>query len=483
VRPDVLLAKKYRDSPVFFAEHALGHRTWTKQRETLRAVRDHAKVAVRASHGVSKTFTAAEIVAWFLNCFPNSKVITTAPTWTQVAKLLWAEVNKIYATSRVQLEGECLTVEIKTKQADHYALGFSTDKPARAEGWHAPAILFVFDEAKGIPQWAWDSAKGAMTGGFCRWLVVSTTDGVQVGDQFHKIFSTENDWHKIHISAFDSPYVTGESFRSIEIPDPQRPDRFSVKYTPASDVTIQIATPDYIKACKDDWGEDSILYRTKVLGMIEDAGADSIIKLSQAQQMFKNGQDSAFDSAGAEELGVDVARGGTDDVVMYKRKGLKVTERRTIPPKAMPEKARLVYVAEEVEAFSGHNKKIRIKIDDTGLGGGVTDQLQAHGFTVVPVNFGGAAGDPDRYPNAPSEMWFEVGKIIHEISCPYSARLEAELVNRRSKGLDKKGRRVVESKDDYKERHSGKSPDEADGFLLAFYEPKTVEPNIRSLRS
>ena len=45
-----------------------------------------------------------------------------------------------------------------------------------------------------------------------------------------------------------------------------------------------------------------------------------------------------------------------------------------------------------------------------------------------------------------------------------------ELTTRRWK-MDSKGRRVVESKDDYKKR-GYRSPDKADGLLLAFYSPE-----------
>ncbi|GAF89267.1 unnamed protein product, partial [marine sediment metagenome] len=38
----------YVVDPVFFVHHALGHYTWSKQREILRAVRDHKFTAVRA---------------------------------------------------------------------------------------------------------------------------------------------------------------------------------------------------------------------------------------------------------------------------------------------------------------------------------------------------------------------------------------------------------------------------------------------------
>lgn len=465
------LMRQYRADPVFFVEHALGHPTWGKQRQMLQSIRDNEKTAVRASHGVSKTFTAAEGAIWFLNCIPNSKVITTAPTFTQMEKLLWSEINSGYAKSRIRLEGVCLTTEIKTGDPNHYAIGFSTDKPSRAEGWHAPAMLFIFDEAKGIPQWLWDSARGLLTGGFCRWLAVSTTDGVQVGEQYHKIFASENHgWNRIAISAYESPYVTGEKFQAIDIPDISRPDIFHRKYVDPRDVVIQIATPKYIQDCSQEWGEDSVLFLTKVRGEIVDAGADSIIKLSQVVKMFTNHSNPDFKAEGQEEAGVDVARGGTDDTVMFRRKGMKITGKKTLSSKQLPEKAKLVYIAEEVERFVGYDKKMRIKIDDTGVGGGVVDILQRKGYNVIPVNFGGLAKAPDSYPNTISEMWFEAGRIIQEVSCPPLSRLQAELVNRKMKPLDKKGRRVVESKDDYKAR-GFRSPDEADAFLLTLYDP------------
>ena len=470
---------EYRKDPSFFCEHALGHLTWSKQREILQSVRDNEKTAVRSSHGVSKTFSAAELVVWFLNCFDNSKVVTTAPTFTQMKMLLWSEINAIYARSRFVLEGECLMTEIKSDDADHYAIGFSTDKPARAEGWHAPAILFIFDEAKGIPQWLWDAVRGTMTGGLCRWLAISTTDGIQVGDQYWKIFQGDkSDWNRIHISAFESPYITGEKFRGIDVPDLMRPDRFKRIWVDPASLSIQIATPKYIDDGRREWGEDSVLYQTKVLGEIVDAGADSIIKLSQVSQMFANWDKPDFNTDGADEGGIDVARGGADDTVFKHRKGMKLIDSKTISTANLPEKAKLVFIADEAERFFAYNKKALIKVDDTGVGGGVTDILQAKGYSIIPVNFGGEAGDPDKYPNVASEMWFEVGKIIQEIACPNNDRLMTELVNRRSKGLDKKGRRIIESKDDYKAR-GFRSPDEADAFLLAFYNPfGSVRPRI-----
>jgi len=466
------LGRECRDNPVFFVEWALGHKTWHKQREILNSVAQNKHTAVRACHGSSKTFTAAEIAVWFLNAFANSKVITTAPTHSQMKNLLWAEISQIYQNSRIQLEGECLTTMIKTDRADHYAIGFSTDKPARAEGWHAPALLFIFDEAKGIEQWQWESTRGLMTGGFCRWLVISTTDGVGVGENFYKAFEEKGSrWNQIHISAYESPYMTGEKFRYIDIPDLERPEQFKRKEITPEDLNVQIASPDWVQECEAEWGAESVLFLTKVKGEIADQGADTIIKLSQIKSMEENWINENFDSEGQKEAGVDVARGGDDDTVFISRKGLKTTGCKVIPSSGLPPNAKLVFLADELEIFVGRDKNMLIKIDDTGVGGGLTDIMEDRNYNVVPINFQQKANDPDKYPNMISEMWFEVAKFIHEIACPEDDRLRKELVNRKYlPELDKKGRRVVESKKDYKGR-GFPSPDMADAFLLCFYNP------------
>ena len=466
----------YVADPVLFVHHALGHYTWSKQRAILRSVRDHKFTAVRACHGSSKTYTAAELVVWFLNCYMGSKVITTAPTHKQVEDILWAEINKIYESSRIELIGECFMTKIRTDDSDSFATGFSTDKPERAEGWHAPNLLFIFDEAKGIRPEFWDSIKGLMTGGHCRFLAISTTDGVEVGEPFYDIFMKKNKWNRIHISAFDCPHVTGEKFKYIDDDDFETA---KISEIDASDLTIQIADRAWIDECREDWGEESPLYISKVLGKLTDQGIDTVIKLSQVMRMFKNAEDKEFKDDGRYELGADVARGGDDDTVYFLRKGLKVLKSMTITAAQLPDTAKTGFMADRMEEMmlgvvprSGrYTNDCLIKVDDTGVGGGLTDDMQRRGYEVQPIVFNSIANDEDKYQDAISEAWFEVGAIVHEIACPDNERLQAELVNRKSKGTDKKGRRGIEGKKDYKKR-GFRSPDFADAFLLAFYEKR-----------
>jgi phage terminase large subunit len=197
--------------------------------------------------------------------------------------------------------------------------------------------------------------------------------------------------------------------------------------------------------------------------------------------MFANAKNPNFDDHGKLQCGVDVARGGEDDTVFVKRKGLKVISQKTIRSKELTPKAKLVFIADELETFLGHDKECETLIDDTGVGGGLTDIMENRKYDITPINFNGVAKDQDKYPDCISEMWFEAAAKVHEMSCPEDSRLQAELVNRKY-SLDKKGRRVIESKKDYKKR-GFRSPDVADAFLLAFYEAEATKAIFQIAKS
>jgi len=176
---------------------------------------------------------------------------------------------------------------------------------------------------------------------------------------------------------------------------------------------------------------------------------------------------------GAIEIGADIARMGSDRTVFKKRKGLRLTDTKVY------RKLRTTEVCDKLEDFAAYNKDIAIKVDDTGVGGGVTDEMLRRGYHVVPVNFGEKASDPDKYPNLISEAWFYLASIMDDIQLDMDQGLLMELSTRLWK-MDSRGRRGVESKDDYKKR-GYPSPDEADATILCFYNKQISIPNIRFL--
>ncbi|MDL2342323.1 MAG: PBSX family phage terminase large subunit [Patescibacteria group bacterium] len=168
----------------------------------------------------------------------------------------------------------------------------------------------------------------------------------------------------------------------------------------------------------------------------------------------------AIPDDGMEEIGVDVARMGNDRTVFWLRRGLKTIRYR------VHEKLRTTQVCDALERFAHHKKDVPLKIDDTGVGGGVTDEMLKRGYNVVAVNFGGEAMDKDKYPNWISEAWFHMSQIMPEAELPYNSDLLMELTTRQW-GQDNKGKRRVESKGDYKKR-GFRSPDIADACIICY---------------
>lgn len=229
---------------------------------------------------------------------------------------------------------------------------------------------------------------------------------------------------------------------------------------------------DYRIAQKNGWLSNEILYEIEQarINHPEDYAHDYLGKalsisdkniIQTAQVIEAMGRE--IDDEGAIEVGVDVARLGGDRTVFVKRKGLKEIGRASYTKKRTTE------VCDLLVNFIGADKDVLIKIDDTGVGGGVTDGMIARGYNVTPINFGAKASNPDKYPNLISEAWFYLQSIIDQISIANDKDLLVELSNREWK-MDSKGRRGVESKDDYKKR-GFRSPDLADATILCFYTP------------
>lgn len=191
--------------------------------------------------------------------------------------------------------------------------------------------------------------------------------------------------------------------------------------------------------------------------------------ISQSDQAVINRKDimeamsRTIEDDGQIELGVDVARMGDDRTVLWKRKGLKTLGYRSYTKK------RTTDIVALIEDFIDQDKTVQIKVDDTGVGGGVTDGLISLGYNVVAVNFGATPMDKNRYPNKISEMWFNFRDILGQIELPEDQDLLMELSTRQWK-QDIKGKRCIEGKLEYKKR-GYRSPDIADSVVLCYYQP------------
>jgi hypothetical protein len=152
--------KKYFHDPIRFQTEVLDTRheyVWSKMREVAESVDKHQKTCAHSGHGVSKTYEAARLALWWLYTHIPSTVITTAPVYDQVEKLLWKEIHVAYTMAKIPLGGKLTKVQLDVDpEKKWFAYGFST-KPdtvtgeaTRIQGYHNKYVLVIFDEAAGI---------------------------------------------------------------------------------------------------------------------------------------------------------------------------------------------------------------------------------------------------------------------------------------------------------------------------------------------
>ena len=431
-------ANQYESDPVAFCRDVLNFSPWSKQREILESVRDHSRTTVRSCHGVGKTAVAARIVLWFLAAHKDSRVITTAPTWSQVEQLLWREIRSAVATARERDAGvvfpspQVAKLELGERW---FAIGLSTNEPERFQGHHADHLLLVVDEASGVDERIYQAAEGFLTAEGAKVLLIGNP--TRPGGQFHRSFTTERArWHQVHIGVFDSPNYTQEA-----VPDA---------------VARAMPRAAWADEVQKAWGEESVMYQVRVNGNFPDTGEDTVISLGAVEDAQR--RELAVDAGDSAVIGCDVARFGDDETVIAERIGQQIRIVETFRGKPT------THTSGRVAHFAGQHEKVKIVVDDPGVGGGVTDQLRAMGLSVHAFKGGDAANRPKRFPNRRSEQWFEAAAQMEDIDLDSDEQLAADLTAPRY-SYDLKLRQVVEKKEETKKR-LGRSPDRADAVLL-----------------
>jgi len=157
-------AKKVLNDPVLFAKKILSVELWEREVEILQSIKTHRRTAVKACHGVGKTFTIAIATLWWLARYPDGIVLTTSPTERQVRTQLWSEIHRMLERSKFPFPKVKMT-ELKLRDDNNFAIGFSTNQAENFQGYHGKNVLIIADEAPGIDSGVWDAVAGTMAGG------------------------------------------------------------------------------------------------------------------------------------------------------------------------------------------------------------------------------------------------------------------------------------------------------------------------------
>jgi hypothetical protein len=191
-------------------------------------------------------------------------------------------------------------------------------------------------------------------------------------------------------------------------------------------------------------------------------GANAVMARSAIRKAMKR---VINNPVGAIQIGCDVARFGDDHTVIYKRHGLKTTDKREWVGQDTQR------TAKECWDMANHDPSILIVVDDDGVGGGVTDRLREFGAKVYGFHSGATAGDQQKYANAITELWFDFP--VDEADIPDEPELMRQLAGRQYDYERGTARKKIETKAEYKKRLL-RSPDDGDALLLCYMDPRGV---------
>jgi hypothetical protein len=442
----------YLTDPVAWASDVIGKHMWSKQAEIAGSIVDNTHTAVVSCNGAGKSATAGILGAWWVSTHDPYEValIASAPTYPQIARVLFRELKDNHNAAALRgfnLPGHInQSEEWKLDDKDGTLLGFGrrpsdTDIVSAFQGIHRRFVFVILDEAGGIPIDLYTAAEAVTTSADSRVLAIGNPD--RRGTEFHRIFREDDTWNKIKISAYDSPNFTGEW-----VPEKVKP------------LLIQ---PAWVDRQKIAWGEDSARFKSKVLGEFPDEDDTAFF----SQTALDKGIDCEVDedSEIATIMGVDLARFGEDDSVIYTNQAGRLRKYSSWSKATSVESANRVHQA----AIELGCKQVRV--DGAGLGGPVIDQLAvlANGkYTVISMMGSAASPDRTRWYNARAfnfdslrEQMVE-GKIDID---PDDKDLIDEMMMLRYK-FSSLGSIQIESKDDMKSR-GVKSPDNLDAAVYA----------------
>ena len=408
----------------------------------------------------------AAIALWWVCKHPQGRVIMTAPTYRQMQGAIWREVGQLYKKSKEVIGGKINKAPSSglTFEDDREIKGFSTNDPDKFSGMSGAELLFIVDEGSGVDETIFDAIDGNRAGGAS--LIVFGNPTQQSGT-FHRAFHGGREgWHLIHVSSEESPNVTGE----MEIPG--------------------LATREWIEERRKDWGENSPRFDIRVKGNFPVISDDAVIgqkSVDDAIERWKEGTPPDPEKVPL-EIGVDVARFGSDETVIQPVRG-----RWAYEPIVLYHNDAIAVAGKvrEVAMRMRHGEEIvDVRVDVIGVGAGVADILKTfEELRAIDVNVAEAPtieeepGMPG-YDRLRDQLWFGLKAWLDDGGCiPHDEKLAGELLAPKYK-FTLLGKLKVESKEEMKkEERLKRSPDRADALCLAVYKaPSTIFDNWRHAR-
>lgn len=445
----------YRKDPVLYAREVLRFEPDGWQQEALMDLADNPKVSIKSGQGVGKTGMEAVALLWFLTCFPYPRVVATAPTRQQLHDVLWAEIDKWM--SRSPLLNEILKwtktyVYMKGNEKRWFAVARTATKPENMQGFHEDNMLFIVDEASGVADPIMEAILGTLSGANNKLLMCGNP--TKTSGAFYDSHTRDRKLYRCHtVSSMDSTRTNKENIDSLV----------------------------------RKYGWNSNVVRVRVRGEFPNQEDDVFIGLDLIESCGSKIYELPKERMHSQIIfGVDVARFGDDETVIYRnaRGKLKIAAKH----RGQDLMATCGYIVQQykkiIKEFPEYEGRIYVNIDDTGLGGGVTDRLREikreqglRRMFIIPINaaekietdtYAGKEA-AEHYNNLTTHMWATLKDLLEnkDLEIEDDDETFAQLSSRKYR-MASNGKLELERKEDMKKRGLD-SPDRADAAALSVY--------------
>ena len=471
----IAMFKNVVRDPVLFASHVLGLDLWPREVEILRSIKNQRRTAIKACHGVGKTFTLAVAALWWLARYHEGIVLTTSSTQRQVRTQLWMEIHRLAKGARIRYP-ELKATELKFRGENNFAIGFSTNQSENFQGYHGKYVLIIADEAPGIESGIWDAVAGTMAGGVVH-IVMAGNPTAPSGAFFDAFTRDRVLWKCYTISVFDSPNLKGITLEQLLEMDPSEGGPLDQNRIPYL-VAKRWVYDQYQSWWRGDEAS-SPHWMSRVLAEFPAQAEDALFRMIWLERAKQRTVESPI-ANGPTNLplfaGVDVG-GGQAETVIY------VCEFR---------EGRIGIVG--MDAWRGQDTRgqaVRflsqfrsrlclVNVDSIGIGHNFALHLRSERFPVEMVNVSlPCPSKPNLGENDPAQ------RFVNQKACAYQTLADAferdqvdGLTDEKTidqlavirRELDPHGRIKIESKEQARGRGE-LSPDRADALMLAVCKP------------
>lgn len=442
--------RRWKEHPAQFVREVFKVKLDVWQEDVLETFPHSPKIAMSCAKGPGKTAIEAWLGWNFLATRVDAKGVATSTSGDNLRDVLWTEFGLWQSKSDFlkqyfRLDSERIVSVERPKTwwlaARSYPRSANpNDQALVLQGLHGEHILVLVDEAGGVPRSVLATADAILTGGGDQHIVLGGNPNNHDSALGQAVVDQRQSWHVVE--------VTGDP------DDPKRSPRISLEWA-----------KEQIRL----YGRDNPWVLVNVFGRFPPSGLNTLLSPDEVIEAQRRHYHESAYAGFPLILGVDVARFGDDESVIFPRRS-----KLAYLPLRMRNLDTIVG-ASHVSRIATERKADSIQIDITGgYGAAWYDGLKSLGHTdALGVQFGGKATEDRRFYNKRAEIfWLNADWVKEGGALPPVPEMVKGLSTMQYT-YTRDGRIQLEEKEQIKAR-LGRSPDLEDALACTHAYPVYV---------